>query len=602
MDKATAMRTKEGAAFAKESGTDQSNLDALTKALAAIEKGMAGGFLQTSAAQVLRKLSVSATMVDMDRNTLVSFLSGSQDEGYAPASAEIVGILKQLKDEMEKDIAEEAAAESSAQQSYEELMAAKKQEVDTLTAEIETKMTRAGELGVEIATMKNDLEDTQEALIEDTKFLADLKKTCALREKEWEVICKTRKEELIALQEVIKILTDDDALELFKKTLPSASSFMQIQETARSVRERAREILKQQKKGSYQLDFLELTLTGKKVSFDKVIKMIDEMTEVLKKEQIEDDEKKEYCEEQFDITEDKKKELELDIGDKEKAIDETNEGLKTVAEEIKALEESVAALDKSVALATAGRKKEHAEFQILRANNNAAKELILFAKNRMQKFYNPKLYKPPPKRELTEEERITLNMGGTLAPTNPPGGIAGTGISFVQVHDVTDQNTKAAPPPPPEASFGGAKTEESGGVLAMMDMLVSDLDKEMTAADLEEKDAQKDYEQAMSDAADKRAGDTKDLTDKQAAKASMETELQAHTDAKKASETELKATNDYIQTLHNDCDFLLEYYAERKEARASEIDAIGKAKAVLSGADFSLVQTSAQRFLRPKPH
>merc|ERR1719217_1693505 len=59
MDKATAMRTKEGAAFAKESGTDQSNLDALTKALAAIEKGMAGGFLQTSAAQVLRKLSVS---------------------------------------------------------------------------------------------------------------------------------------------------------------------------------------------------------------------------------------------------------------------------------------------------------------------------------------------------------------------------------------------------------------------------------------------------------------------------------------------------------------------------------------------------------------
>merc|ERR1719159_439710 len=122
----------------------------------------------------------------------------------------------------------------------------------------------------------------------------------------------------------------------------------------------------------------------------------------------------------------------------------------------------------------------------------------------------------------------------------------------------------------------------------MMDMLVSDLDKEMTAAELEEKDGQKDYEKAMSD--------------KQAAKASMETELQAHNDAKKATETELKATEDYIQTLHNDCDFLLEYYSERKEARASEIDAIGKAKAVLSGADFSLVQTKTQRFLRAKLH
>merc|ERR1719298_351526 len=225
----------------------------------------------------------------------------------------------------------------------------------------------------------------------------------------------------------------------------------------------------------------------------------------------------------------------------------------------------------------------------------------------MQKFYNPKLYKPPPKRELTEEERITLNMGGTLAPTNPPGGIAGTGVSFVQVHDDASTNKKAAPPPPPEASFGGAKTEESGGVLAMMDMLVSDLDKEMTAADLEEKDSQKDYEKTMSDAAEKRAGDTKDMTDKQAAKASMETELQAHNDAKKASETELDATKDYIQTLHNDCDFLLEYYQERKDARASEIDAIGKAKAVLSGADFSLVQTGSsvvniKQHLRAKAH
>merc|ERR1719213_588031 len=158
----------------------------------------------------------------------------------------------------------------------------------------------------------------------------------------------------------------------------------------------------------------------------------------------------------------------------------------------------------------------------------------------MQKFYNPKLYKPPPKRELTEEERITLNMGGTLAPTNPPCGIAGTGVSFVQLRDVSSQ--KAAPPPPPEASFGGKKSEESGGVLAMMDMMVSDLDKEMTQAKLEEEDAQGDYEETMKDAADKRAKDTKDLTDKSDAKASMEEELQKHTDALEADTTELKAT------------------------------------------------------------
>merc|ERR1719405_460264 len=104
-------------------------------------------------------------------------------------------------------------------------------------------MIRVGELGVEIATMKNDLEDTQEALVEDTKFLEELKKTCTIKEKEWEVICKTRKEELIALQETIKILNDDDALELFKKTLPSAS-LLQLEVTSGSLRARALKILK----------------------------------------------------------------------------------------------------------------------------------------------------------------------------------------------------------------------------------------------------------------------------------------------------------------------------------------------------------------------
>merc|ERR1719456_1389250 len=56
MAKATEMREKEAAAFAKETGEDKANLDALAKALAAIEKGLAGGFLQTNAAGTLRKL------------------------------------------------------------------------------------------------------------------------------------------------------------------------------------------------------------------------------------------------------------------------------------------------------------------------------------------------------------------------------------------------------------------------------------------------------------------------------------------------------------------------------------------------------------------
>merc|ERR1719207_27134 len=97
-------------------------------------------------------------------------------------------------------------AEAAAIKAYEDLMEAKKKEIEALTKAIEEKMTRVGELGVEIVQMKNDLTDTEEALIEDTKFLADLKKNCATKKKEWDQICKTRSEELLVLSETIKIL------------------------------------------------------------------------------------------------------------------------------------------------------------------------------------------------------------------------------------------------------------------------------------------------------------------------------------------------------------------------------------------------------------
>merc|ERR1719387_327741 len=303
-------------------------------------------------------------------------------------------------------------------------MAAKKAEVEALTKAIEEKLVRVGELGVHIAEMKNDLEDTQETLEEDKKFLANLGKTCELKKKEWDARCKSRSEELLALSDTIKILNDDDALELFKKTLPSAS-FLQIDVTAGQVRNRALALLKaaQKKHRAPMLDFIALSLRGKKVGFEKVIALMDEFVVTLKKEQVDDDNKKEYCLKELDLADDKKKGLERDIADNEKVVAEAKEGVTTVTEEIKILEDGIKALDKEVAVATEQRKKENEEYKNLMSGNAAAKELILFAKNRMQKFYNPKLYKPPPKRELTEEERITLNMGGTLAPTNPPGGI-----------------------------------------------------------------------------------------------------------------------------------------------------------------------------------
>merc|ERR1719235_949330 len=121
---------------------------------------------------------------------------------------------------------------------------------------------------------------------------------------------------------------------------------------------------------SVKLDFIALALRGKKVGFEKVITLIDEMVVTLKKEQVDDDNKKEYCTVELDLADDKKKEIERAISDHEKAIADTEEGVATVTEEIKALEDSIKALDKSVAEATEQRKEENADYTTLIAQNS----------------------------------------------------------------------------------------------------------------------------------------------------------------------------------------------------------------------------------------
>mmetsp|Transcript_142439 Transcript_142439/g.455287 ORF Transcript_142439/g.455287 Transcript_142439/m.455287 type:complete len:722 (+) Transcript_142439:59-2224(+) len=599
MGEATALREKEKAVYDKYMAESSTNLAALNKAITAVEKGMAGGFLQTRSASVLKAfLSSSKDVMDTDRQEVLAFLSSKEGDEYAPQSGEITGILKTIKDEMFAEEQETMATEAAALKSYEELMAAKKKEVAALSKAIEEKLERIGALGVKIAEMKSDIGDSAESLDEDKKFFAAMETNCASKTGIHEEEMKMRSQEIVALADTIKILNDDDALDLFKKTLPSASmSFVQVESTFSAQRKEAMSMLAQVRghvqvsQGRHRIDIVMLALSGKKIGFEKVITMIDELVVTLKKEQVDDESKKEYCGVEFDQSDDKKKSLERTLSDLETLIAETKEGVATATEEIAALLKGIAELDKSVAEATEIRKVENAEYKDLMASNGAAKELILFAKNRMNKFYNPKLYKEAPKQELSKEDRIFVNNGGTPPPTEAPGGIAGTGISvsFVQI------DSRVAPPPPPAtAEAYKAAGEESGGVIAMMDLLVNDITKEMTTAEAEEKVAQGNYEAMMADSAEKRAMDSKSLTDREGAKADMQAELEQGEGDKTSASKELMVLEQYMASLHAECDWLLQYFEVRKQARADEVDSLGKAKAVLSGADFSLIQRNAR--------
>merc|ERR1719261_1128102 len=483
---------------------------------------------------------------------------------------------------MTQNLADAKSNEEAAIAALEELKAAKAKEIEALQAFIESKMTRVGDLAVKTAEMENDLEDTREDLEESKKFLADLDVNCENKKKEWAAYQKMQGEELLALADTIKVLNDDDALELFKKTLPgSSASLLQVSVSSKAMAAKALNVLRTLRKGNDpRVDFLEVALRGGKAGFEKIIKLIDELVVQLKKEQKEDDAKKDYCDKEFDKTEDKAKVLANKASDLETAISDQEEGISNLKAEIEALDDGIRALDKEVEEATATRKEEHDDFTATSAANAAAVDLLKFAKNRLNKFYNPSQYKAPPKRELSEDEQITLNMGGTLAPTEAPGGIAGTGISAIQ--------DGAAPPPPPEANLAYKKKgEESSGVIQMIKTIIADVEKEIQVAELEEKDAQKDYEKFMADAKAKRAEDSKSQSDKEGALAETTETLVSSEEGLKNKKIELMETEKALGGLHADCDWLLKYYDARAEARTGEIEALGKAKDVLNGANYS---------------
>merc|ERR1719297_608314 len=318
-------------------------------------------------------------------------------------------------------------------------------------------------------------------------------------------------------------------------------SLVQVQDTSAALRRRAVDALAKSRSGMRpgqhrHIDFVLLALRGRKVGFEKVVKLVDSLVVTLNKEQKDDDNKKAYCEAQFDSADDKKKALERSISDTTTVIEETKESLATLAEEIAALKAGIVALDKAVAEATEQRKAEAAEYQELVTSNGAAKELILFAKNRLQKFYNPRLYKAAPERQLSEGDQIYVNEGGDI-PTAAPGGIANTGISaFLQLFSTSQA---AVAPPPAVAAAYTKKSERSAGVMAMMDLLVQDLDKDTTEAETEEANAQAEYQKVMADSAAKRTQDSKALTDAEAAKADLSSSLQQSEADKKSTGREL---------------------------------------------------------------
>jgi hypothetical protein len=278
------------------------------------------------------------------------------------------------------------------------------------------------------------------------------------------------------------------------------------------------------------------------------------------------------------------------------AIVECEHDVAALTEEIKTQEASLKALDEQVRDATQQRKDEHADFVETLAANNAAIQLLGLAKNRLLKFYNKATAQKEKQRTLADDDQIVVNFGGSAPPTPAPGGIANTGITGEASAFVQIASSQSADPTDAPQTWSGKlkkKESESQGVTQMIDLLVQDLSNEVTIMETEEKEAQADYEKLMKSSAAKRAIDVKVLTEKEGAKADGEATLQKYGEDARVSEKAVASTVDSLGSLHQDCDWLLQNFGIRREARSGEIESLKRARAVLAGADYSLLQMSS---------
>jgi len=581
---AQALSDKELAKLNKDIDQYRSNIKALEKAIAALDKGRVDAFLQSSAVAQFRVLMSNLDMSPSNRDVISSFLSTDKsDDEYKPNPSEISGILQQMMDQMQEGLENSIAGEKDETEQAAAMTKSKNEQISALSKQIEVKTQRVGELGVDIANFQGDYDDTAKSLDEDKLLLEHLDNACELKQKHWNERTRIRGDELMAITMTIKTLNDDDTLTLFKKTMPSPT-FLQVahrhghrRASGDGTREKAMNALQEGvQRGQHrsQMQAISMAMRNKRATFEKIIKMIDQMVDLLKSEEGTDIKKKEYCNKEIGTSENQVKALTLEASDMQKAIEEGKTKLAAISEEVSALAEGITDLDGQVKESTRQRKEEHAEFVEKLSLNAATQDLLALAKNLLNKFYNPKVYEDP-------------------QPAEEP--------FFVQV---AASKRKQMPGKPPNADIISASYDKKAGgggkVIDMIDQLSKDVTKETSESQADEKAAQTSYEEAIEEAAAKRAVDARSIAEKEAVKAELETRLHKMIKGKKVKTKEASGLTKYLQALHSECDWILANFDARLEARDAEVKSLRDAKAVLSGGDYSLQQRgSTSQVSRP---
>jgi len=554
LDTATALRTKELAEFNAEEKESLQTISSLKSAIIALSKHHEAALLQSeSSANTMSYLKVPVMLqqlvnkhADMftqaQKRAVGSFVQTATDE-QAPASGEIFGILKQMKESFETNLANSQKEEMQSQKDYEDLKAAKEEEIKAGQDLIDTKTTELGTTDEKNAQSKESLADTRETLAADTAFLADLKERCQNMDQEYEERTKTRQLEIQAVSKALAFLSSDEAHDLFTRTF----NFVQVGVTIKShKRAQVSKALSEAAQKFQDPRLSTLAVQARLDAFTKVKKSIQDMVDKLIKEKEDEIKHKDFCIEELNNNERDTEMKERDKADLEAKIEDLAMTIDTLAKEIEVLKADVAELQVQMKRAGEDREKQNKEFQVTVADQRATQKLLAAALNILKGFYE--------KAALLQKQATEKQMAGQA-------------------------------PPPGFKSY--EKNAASGGVMGMMQGIIDDAKAMEAEAIRGEEDSQKAYEDFVKDTNTSIEAKTKDIVAKGEMKAKAEGEkVEAETEHESVM-GELEQLANENADLHKSCDFTLKNFELRQTARDDEIEALKQALAMFSGASFS---------------
>jgi len=557
LDTATALRTKQLAEFNEEEKDMLQSISSLKSAVIALSKHHES-MLQDSDDTYLNVVTMLHDELRKHKDLLGEVITPKQRKAIdaleqaddavaflqtnAPASGEIFGILKQMKETFETNLEASQKEEMENQKAYEDLKAAKEEEIAAGTSLADSKTTTLAATDEKKAQNSEDLEDTQESLEADTKFLANLKERCANMDSEYEERTKTRQLEIQAVSKALAFLSSDEAHDLFTRTF----NFVQVQSSAQSNRRVAVAAALSQAAQKFDDPRLSTLATQARLdAFTKVKKSIQDMVDKLIKEKEDEIKHKDFCIEEINNNERDTEMKERDRDDLVAKIDDLAMQIDSLAKAIEVLKAEVAEMQVQMKRAGEDREKANKDFQMTVADQRATQKLLTAALNILKGFY----------------EKAAL------------------------VQKSEQKEVAGQAPPPGFKSY--EKNAASGGVMGMMSGIINDAKAMEAEAIRGEESAQKTYEEFVMDTNMSIEEKVKDITGKTEAKAKAEGDkVEAETERDSVL-GELEQLANENADLHKSCDFTLKNFELRQTAREEEIEALKQSIAMFSGASFS---------------